>query len=112
MRTWLITGCSSGLGRAVALAALERGDRVVATARQAAAVEDIARQAPDRALALALDIRDPEQVRAVVDSAVGRFGGIDVLVNNAGYSYRAAVERARTRRSAACARPTSSAPCR
>lgn len=92
MRTWLITGCSSGLGRAFALAALERGDRVVATARQAAAVEDIARAFPDRALALALDIRDAGQARAAVERAVAHFGGIDVLVNNAGYSYRAAVE--------------------
>ncbi len=92
MRTWLITGCSSGLGRAFARGALERGDRVVATARQAAAVEDVAKAFPDRALALALDIRDPAQARAVVDRAVGHFGGIDILVNNAGYAYRAAVE--------------------
>ena len=92
MRTWLITGCSSGLGRAFALAALENGDRVVATARQAEAVDGIARAFPDRALALALDIRDGAQGRAVVESAVARFGGVDILVNNAGYSYRAAVE--------------------
>jgi NAD(P)-dependent dehydrogenase (short-subunit alcohol dehydrogenase family) len=91
---WLITGCSTGLGRALAEAVLEGGDDVVVTARDVAAVRDIAAAHPDRALALALDVTDPDQVTAAAAQAVDRFGGVDVLVNNAGYGYRAAVEEA------------------
>jgi NAD(P)-dependent dehydrogenase (short-subunit alcohol dehydrogenase family) len=92
MTTWLITGCSTGLGRALATAVLERGDTVVVTARDVSAVRDIADRYPDTALALALDVTDDAQVTAAVDAAAARFGGVDVLVNNAGYGYRAAVE--------------------
>lgn len=92
MKTWLITGCSSGFGRSIALAVLESGDRVIVTSRRVSDVEDIAATAPDRALALALDVTDPEQIREVVARATDHFGGIDVLVNNAGYGYRGAVE--------------------
>ena len=92
MSTWLITGCSTGLGRAFAEAVLARGDNVVATARDASKVADLVEAHPDTALALALDVTDDAQVRAVVDSAEERFGGVDVLVNNAGYGYRAALE--------------------
>ncbi|WP_432543333.1 oxidoreductase [Kineococcus sp. SYSU DK002] len=92
MSTWLITGCSTGLGRALALAVLERGHQAVVTARDAARVEDIAAAHPDRALALSLDVTSPEQVTETVRRAEERFGGIDVVVNNAGYGYRAAVE--------------------
>jgi NAD(P)-dependent dehydrogenase (short-subunit alcohol dehydrogenase family) len=92
MTTWLITGCSTGLGRALATAVLAHGDRVVVTARDADSVRDLAEAHPDSALALALDVTDDAQVAAAVDAAVERFGGIDVLVNNAGYGYRAAVE--------------------
>ncbi len=92
MATWLITGCSTGLGRAFAEAVLARGDNVVATARDAAKVADLVEAHPDTALALALDVTDDAQVRAVVDSAEERFGGVDVLVNNAGYGYRSALE--------------------
>jgi NAD(P)-dependent dehydrogenase (short-subunit alcohol dehydrogenase family) len=92
MATWLITGCSTGLGRAFAEAVLARGDNVVATARDASKVADLVEAHPDTALALALDVTDDAQVRAVVDSAEERFGGVDVLVNNAGYGYRAALE--------------------
>jgi NAD(P)-dependent dehydrogenase (short-subunit alcohol dehydrogenase family) len=91
-RTWFITGCSTGLGRAFAEAALERGHRVVVTARDAASVQDLADAHPEAALALALDVTSDEQVAAAVAAAEERFGGIDVLVNNAGYGYRAAVE--------------------
>jgi NAD(P)-dependent dehydrogenase (short-subunit alcohol dehydrogenase family) len=90
--TWLITGCSTGLGRAFAEEALQRGCNVVVTARDAARVQDLADAYPDTALALALDVTDPEQVTSVVAAAEERFGGVDVLVNNAGYGYRAAVE--------------------
>jgi NAD(P)-dependent dehydrogenase (short-subunit alcohol dehydrogenase family) len=92
MATWLITGCSTGLGRAFARAALERGDHVLVTARDVAKVEDLASAYPDTALAAALDVTDDAQVNAVVQQGIERFGGIDVLVNNAGYGYRAAVE--------------------
>jgi NAD(P)-dependent dehydrogenase (short-subunit alcohol dehydrogenase family) len=92
MTTWLITGCSTGLGRVLAQAVLERGDNVVATARKVVQVEDLERSYPDAALALALDVTDHAQVDEVVDAAERHFGGIDVLVNNAGYGYRSAVE--------------------
>jgi NAD(P)-dependent dehydrogenase (short-subunit alcohol dehydrogenase family) len=94
MATWLITGCSTGLGRALASAALDRGETVVVTARDAASIEDLARSHPSTALALSLDVTDHAQRRAVVRAAQERFGTIDVLVNNAGHSYRAAVEEA------------------
>jgi NAD(P)-dependent dehydrogenase (short-subunit alcohol dehydrogenase family) len=92
MTTWLITGCSTGLGRALAQAVLAGGDNAVVTARDAANVEDLAKAHPDTALALALDVTDPAQVADAVRRAEARFGGVDVLVNNAGYGYRAAVE--------------------
>jgi NAD(P)-dependent dehydrogenase (short-subunit alcohol dehydrogenase family) len=92
MSTWLITGCSTGLGRAFAEAALERGHDVVVTARDVSKVQDIADAHAGSALALALDVTDDAQVAAAVAAAQERFGGVDVLVNNAGYGYRAAVE--------------------
>ena len=92
MSTWLITGCSTGLGRALAEEVLAAGHSVVVTARDASTVADLAEQAPDRALALPLDVTDRGQVAAAVRQAEERFGGVDVLVNNAGYGYRAAVE--------------------
>jgi NAD(P)-dependent dehydrogenase (short-subunit alcohol dehydrogenase family) len=92
MSTWLVTGCSTGLGRALAETAIATGHNVVATARDVAKVADLSGTAPDRVLAVALDVTDPNQVTAAVQQAETRFGGIDVLVNNAGYGYRAAVE--------------------
>ncbi len=92
MSTWLITGCSTGLGRDLARAALEQGHQVVVTARDAARVQDLADAFPGSALAVALDVTDAGQVAAAVHTAHERFGGVDVLVNNAGYGYRAAVE--------------------
>jgi NAD(P)-dependent dehydrogenase (short-subunit alcohol dehydrogenase family) len=92
MSTWLITGCSTGLGRALAEAVLARGDNAVVTARDAATVQDLAKAYPDTALALALDVTDPAQVAESVRRAEATFGAVDVLVNNAGYGYRAAIE--------------------
>ncbi|OZM83279.1 oxidoreductase [Pseudonocardia sp. MH-G8] len=90
--TWFITGCSTGLGRALATHVLERGWRAVVTARDPRTVADIVDAHGDRALAVALDVTDPEQVTAAVDQAEQTFGRIDVLVNNAGYGYLAAIE--------------------
>src|SRR3982074_3467485 len=92
MPTWLITGCSSGLGRHLANAMLERGWNAVVTARTPAKVRDIVVRYPDTALALALDVTDRMQVTEAVQKAETRFGAVDVLVNNAGHGYRAAVE--------------------
>ena len=94
MATWLITGCSTGLGRALAQAVLAHGHNAVVTARNVTALQDIAAAFPQTALALPLDVTDKAQITSVVEQARTRFGGIDVLVNNAGYGYRAAVEEA------------------
>ncbi|SDG80011.1 Short-chain dehydrogenase [Microbacterium pygmaeum] len=92
MSTWLITGCSTGLGRALAEAVLARGHNVVATARDVSALEGIGSAVPDRVLLTRLDVTDDGQIAAAVRAGTDRFGAIDVLVNNAGYGYRAAVE--------------------
>ena len=92
MATWLITGCSTGLGRALAEAVLARGDNAVVTARNPSTVQDLAAEYPETALALALDVTDAGQIQAAVAGGTEKFGGIDVVVNNAGYGYRAAVE--------------------
>ena len=94
MATWLITGCSTGLGRALAQAVLAHGHNAVVTARNVSTVEDIAAAFPGTALALPLDVTDQTQISSAVKQARTRFGGVDVLVNNAGYGYRAAVEEA------------------
>lgn len=92
MRSWIITGCSTGIGRAIARHVLEIGDRAAVTARRPSDVADIVAAHPDRAIALPLDVADPAQVTAAVAQAEARFGGIDVLVNNAGYGYVASIE--------------------
>ena len=89
---WLITGCSTGFGRELAKLVLERGWRAVVTARDVSKVEDIVKGFSDKALALPLDVTDLGQVRSVVAEAKKKFGQIDVLVNNAGYGYLAAIE--------------------
>ncbi|MFD9130244.1 SDR family oxidoreductase [Kitasatospora sp. NPDC059571] len=91
-RRWLITGCSSGLGQALAAAAAEAGDYVLATARKPAALAELADRHPDRVTTAALDIRDPGQCEAAVRAAVDRLGGLDVLVNNAGSGLFGTVE--------------------
>ena len=89
---WLITGCSTGFGRELAKLVLARGWRAVVTARDPAAVADLVAGCEDRALALALDVTRHEQVAAAAAQAMEKFGRIDVLVNNAGYGYLAAIE--------------------
>ncbi|WP_327585897.1 SDR family oxidoreductase [Nonomuraea sp. NBC_00507] len=82
-RTWFITGASRGLGRAFALAALERGDQVVAAARTVTR-QDFDERYGDRLLALPLDVTDRDAVFAAVNTAVEHFGRLDIVVNNAG----------------------------
>jgi NAD(P)-dependent dehydrogenase (short-subunit alcohol dehydrogenase family) len=89
---WLITGCSTGFGRELAKLVLERGWRAVVTARDPVKVADIAEGQGERALVVALDVTDHTQVDAAVAATLQRFGRIDVLVNNAGYGYLAAIE--------------------
>ena len=89
---WLITGCSTGFGRELAKLVLARGWRAVVTARDASKVADIAEGHADRALVLPLDVTERAQTDAAVAQAKERFGRIDVLVNNAGYGYLAAIE--------------------
>jgi NAD(P)-dependent dehydrogenase (short-subunit alcohol dehydrogenase family) len=92
MARWLITGCSTGFGREIARAALEAGHSVVVTARNAGAVQEFVDEFGDRAVAVALDVTDAGQIAAAVSAADDAFGGIDVLVNNAGHGYLSAVE--------------------
>lgn len=92
MKTWFITGCSSGFGHRLALAAARRGDQVVATARNAESIEEMARPFDGRLITLPLDVTDSAAARAAVAQAVETFGGFDVLVNNAGYGLFGAIE--------------------
>jgi NAD(P)-dependent dehydrogenase (short-subunit alcohol dehydrogenase family) len=92
MPTWFITGCSSGLGHSLAKAVLEAGHNAIVTARDANHVRNFEQDFPGRALAVGLDLTDTMSISRAVAEATGRFGDIDVLVNNAGYGYRAAVE--------------------
>jgi NAD(P)-dependent dehydrogenase (short-subunit alcohol dehydrogenase family) len=94
MPTWLITGCSTGLGRELARAVLARGWNAIVTARDPATVAEVVSGHPGSGLGLALDVTKQTQIDHVVQQAQARFGGIDVLVNNAGYGYRGAVEEA------------------
>lgn len=91
MTTWLITGCSTGLGRALAEELITRGHNVVATARDRATIADL-EEGHENVLALTLDVTDQAQIADAIVEAEERFAGVDVLVNNAGYGYRGAVE--------------------
>ena len=87
---WFITGCSSGFGRELAKQAIEHGYRTVVTARDVTTLESYA--AAENAMVLQLDVTQPDQVAAAIAATEERFGWIDVLVNNAGIGYFAAVE--------------------
>jgi NAD(P)-dependent dehydrogenase (short-subunit alcohol dehydrogenase family) len=89
---WFITGCSTGLGRALAEVVLEHGHRAAVTARNPAQIQDIVAKHPKNSLALQLDVADYSQIDRTISTAEKAFGRIDVLVNNAGYGYLAAVE--------------------
>ncbi len=92
MARWFITGCSTGIGREIARAALEAGHSVVVTARRVESIADFADEFGDRVVTVALDVTDKEQIATAVRTATDAFGGIDVLVNNAGNGYLAAIE--------------------
>jgi NAD(P)-dependent dehydrogenase (short-subunit alcohol dehydrogenase family) len=89
---WLITGCSTGFGRELARLVLERGWCAVVTARDPRKIQDLVGGTDGRGLALKLDVTDSAQIAEVVKKAEAAFGKIDVLVNNAGFGYMAAVE--------------------
>ena len=89
---WLITGCSTGFGRELAKLVLARGWRAVVTARDPSTVADIVEGHDERALVMPLDVTQRAQIDKVVAATKQRFGSIDVLVNNAGYGYLAAIE--------------------
>lgn len=91
-KVWFITGASRGLGRVWAEAALERGDRVVATARNSKALDGLVETYGDAALALPLDVTDRDAVFDAVNRAHRHFGRLDVLLCNAGYGYMGAIE--------------------
>jgi NAD(P)-dependent dehydrogenase (short-subunit alcohol dehydrogenase family) len=91
-QVWFITGSSRGLGRALATAALDAGDRVVATARDPKQLDELVEKYGERVLAIALDVTDAEAARAALAEGVARFGRLDVIVNNAGYSNVSPIE--------------------
>lgn len=111
---WLITGCSTGLGRALAQQALKAGYRVVATARDPSVLGEIIKEHGEAVLAVELDVTKPDQIRTAIVAAEARFGTVDVLVNNAGYGYFGAIEEGEDAdvraMFARCSRPTCSAP--
>lgn len=90
--TWLITGCSTGIGREIAIAALQAGNRVAVTARKPGDVADIVERFGDRAKAIALDVSRPESVRDALEVTREWAGNVEVLVNNAGYGYISSIE--------------------
>jgi NAD(P)-dependent dehydrogenase (short-subunit alcohol dehydrogenase family) len=91
-KTWFITGTSKGFGREWAIAALERGDRVAATARDTDTLKDLVAEHGATLLPLALDVTDRDAVFAAVATAHEHFGGLDIVVNNAGYGQFGMVE--------------------
>ena len=91
-RTWLITGSSRGFGWELARAVLAGGDNLVATARRPEQLAGLVTEFGDRVRTVALDVTDPAAAEAAVEVAVREFGGLDVVVNNAGYANSAAIE--------------------
>jgi NAD(P)-dependent dehydrogenase (short-subunit alcohol dehydrogenase family) len=93
-KVWLITGSSRGFGRRLAQAVLAHGDYLIATARHPEQLSDLVSQYGNAVRAVALDVTNPEQARSAVSAAMEAFGQLDVVVNNAGYGYAAAIEDA------------------
>ena len=93
-KVWLITGCSTGFGRVLAQELLANGNKVVVTARKMSSIEDLQLKYPENAFCLELDVSNNAQINYVTESAIKKFGQIDVLVNNAGYGICGALEEA------------------
>jgi NAD(P)-dependent dehydrogenase (short-subunit alcohol dehydrogenase family) len=91
-KVWIITGASRGLGRAFTEAVLDAGDRVVVTARNPEQLVELKVRYSERVRTVALDVTNEGQAKAAFEAAVASFGGLDVLVNNAGYGYVCPVE--------------------
>ncbi len=91
-KVWLITGCSTGFGRALAEAVLQHGDRLIATARKPEQLQDLVDRYSETARAIALDVTSLESIEAALQQAQSAFGQINVLVNNAGYGLIGALE--------------------
>ena len=91
-KVWFITGCSTGLGKAFASYAVGQGYKVVATARNPSTLDELVKSNPENVLALKLDVTVDKDIKSTVAAAVERFGRIDVLINNAGYSQSGPVE--------------------
>ena len=89
---WLISGCSTGFGREIAISALEAGDMVAVTSRNTEDIRDICNKYPSTSVALNLDVTNTDQIIECVRNVISKFGRIDVLVNNAGYGYLSAIE--------------------
>ena len=89
---WLISGCSTGFGREIAVSALEAGDMVAVTSRNTEDIKDICNKYPSTSVALNLDVTYTDQIIECVRNVISKFGRIDVLVNNAGYGYLSAIE--------------------
>jgi len=92
MKVWFITGASRGFGRIWADAALQRGDKVAATARKLASIADLKEKYGENVLTLELDVTKPDQVNATVAQAHAHFGRLDIVLNNAGYSLVGTIE--------------------
>ena len=95
-KVWFITGTSRGFGRVWTEAALKRGDKVAATARNLHSIADFKEKYGDNVLNLELDVTRPEQIKAAVDKAYDQFGRLDIVLNNAGYSLVSTIEEAKT----------------
>ena len=93
-KTWFITGASAGFGKALVRDVLGRGGNAVAAARNPADVEELVALAPDRCLAVKLDVTEPGDIADSVQAALDRFGAVDVLINNAGYGFLSTIEEA------------------
>lgn len=93
-KVWMISGCSTGFGRSLALKVLEAGNKAVLTARNISDLQDIVSAYPQTAFACQLDLEKPQQIQSASEKAISAFGRIDVLVNNAGVGYFSSLEEA------------------
>jgi NAD(P)-dependent dehydrogenase (short-subunit alcohol dehydrogenase family) len=105
-KVWLITGASSGFGRALAEEVLARGERVIGAGRHVVALADLVARAPDRVAGIRLDVSRTEEIKPAVQAAIARFGQIDVLVNNAGFRFEISRRGSNLARSSSRQRPT------